>query len=111
MTSRATLHALIDTLPDTALPEAESRLRALDPAPNGTGQGTPGDRGQNDTSQRAPAQELTADERRWLEDAASEGSSLAWAILHAEPLWPESNSERPHDLSRSNDWFLDAVED
>ena len=108
MTSRAALHALIDSLPDDTLPAAEAQLRALDPEATTSANGVPR-RGQNAISQdRGESFELTVADLRRLEKAAANGEPLAWALLHAEPLGPEFNSERPHDLAgRGDDWFPD----
>lgn len=111
MTTRAALHALIDILPDAALGEAETRLRALEPVRDAE-QADVASRIRSDSAPaKPPAPTLSPEDRCRLEEAAANGSAIAWAILHAQPLGPEFNSERPHNLSRSNDWFADDIED
>lgn len=78
MTTRAALHAIIDALPEDALPEAEARLRPLEEdgeaAHNGSG----------------PATDDAADaEPRWFEIL----------LARSRPLGDEISSERPHDFA------------
>lgn len=113
MTSRDVLHAIIDALPVDALSEAEARLQPMEDAINSAlanGTNVPA-ASQEDPTDNEPNWETMTDDEV-IVAAAARGDALAWALLNAQPLGPEFNSEHPHDLAgRGDDWFADDGEE